>query len=101
MLLSVGMTKQEFNRMIRLESLFYTVKSLLIALPLGIIGSIFVNFLFVDNTTGITAVPYEFPWLAVLECILAVLLIIILIMDFSIRQVRKQNIIETIRNENV
>ena len=34
---SVGMTNDEFNRMIRLETLFYCGKSLLIGLPIGIL----------------------------------------------------------------
>ena len=36
MLKSIGMTKKEFNRMIRLESIFYGVKSLIIGIPIGI-----------------------------------------------------------------
>lgn len=35
MLKSVGMTKKEFNRMIRLESIFYGLKSLIIGIPIG------------------------------------------------------------------
>ena len=34
MLKSIGMTKKEFNRMIRLESIFYGVKSLIIGIPI-------------------------------------------------------------------
>ena len=37
MLKSVGMTKKEFNKMVRLESVFYGTKSLLIGIPIGII----------------------------------------------------------------
>ena len=36
MLKSIGMTKKEFNRMIRLESIFYGFKSLIIGCTLGI-----------------------------------------------------------------
>ena len=39
MLKSIGMTTKEFNRMIRLESIMYGTKSLLIGIPLGILGS--------------------------------------------------------------
>lgn len=43
---SIGMTKKEFNRMIRLESLMYGIKSLLIGIPLGVLGvfAIFSSF---------------------------------------------------------
>ena len=37
MLKSIGMTKKEFNRMIRLESIFYGVKSLVIVIPILLI----------------------------------------------------------------
>ena len=40
MLRSVGMTNREFNRMVRLESLFYAVKALLIGIPLGVLGGL-------------------------------------------------------------
>ena len=39
MLKSVGMTKKEFNRMINLETLFYSTKALIYGTILGIIGS--------------------------------------------------------------
>ena len=39
MLKSVGMSSKEFNKMIRLESIMYGTKSLLIGIPLGILGS--------------------------------------------------------------
>ena len=39
MLKSIGMTKKEFNRMIRLESIFYGIKSLIIGIPIGILLS--------------------------------------------------------------
>lgn len=99
MLQSIGMTKSEFNRMISLESLLYTCKSLLIGLPLGIAGSLTVYAIF--QSIANDGRPYDFPWLAVLISILVVLILVWIIMRFSIRKVRKQNIIETIRNDNI
>lgn len=99
MLRSVGMTKKEFNRMIRLESIFYTTKSLLIGLPSGILGGMIINKLINKNTY--LSLPYHFPWFAVILSIVVVLAVVWVIMDFSIRKVRRQNIIETIRNENI
>lgn len=94
---SVGMTKGEFNRMIRLESVFYSVKALLIGIPLGLLGGWIIKLIYSRNRE----IAYQFPWLAILISIVAVGLVVWMIMRYSIAKVRKQNIIETIRNENV
>ena len=98
MLRSVGMTDREFNRMIRLESLLYTTKSLVYGIPLGLIGGYIAYRVFEENNGQIT---YSFPWLAIVISIVAVMLVVWMIMRFSIGKVRKQNIIETIRNDNI
>lgn len=97
-LLSIGTTKKEFNRMVGLESLLYTVKSLLIGLPLGL-GAGVVIYLMYGQISG--AMSYIFPWKAVLISILVVLILLWVIMRFSIRKVSKMNVIETIRNDNI
>ncbi|MED9970434.1 MAG: FtsX-like permease family protein [Ruminococcus sp.] len=94
---SVGMTKREFNRMIRLESVFYSVKSLLIGIPLGLLGGYIIKLMYSQYRD----IPYQFPWPAILISIAAVGLVVWVIMRYSIAKVRKQNIIETIRNENI
>lgn len=99
MLRSVGMTNREFDRMIALESLFYTMKSLLLGIPIGLIGGYIVYRTM--NSNPYDKLDYMFPWLAVLVCVIAVLAVVWFIMFFSIRKVHKQNIIETIRNDNI
>lgn len=100
MLRSIGMTGKEFRRMIRLESFFYAFKSLIIAIPLGLLGGYAINLLFNSNLTGEEMV-FNFPIIAVLISIAAVTLAVWLIMIYSVGKIRRQNIIETIRNENV
>lgn len=95
---SIGMTKKEFNRMIRLESLMYGIKSLLIGIPLGIAG-IFAIFSAFSN--GNVPMSFVFPWKAILISVAAVFIVVWLIMKYSISKVNKQNIIETIRNDNI
>ena len=97
MLKSIGMTNQEFNRMIRLESIFYGFKSLIIGIPLGIIGS---YLIYLSIRSGIE-MPYELPIKAILLAILFVSFMIGLIMKYSLSKINKQNIIETIRNDNI
>lgn len=95
---SIGMTKKEFNRMIRLESLMYGIKSLIIGIPLGVLG---VFAIFSSFSIGSVPMSFVFPWKAILISIAAVFIVVWLIMKYSISKVNKQNIIETIRNDNI
>lgn len=97
MLKSIGMTKREFNRMIRLESLFYGLKSLIIGIPLGLLAGLGIFKAFSMNLATDFVVPYT----AILISIVFVFAVVWLIMRFSIAKVQKQNIIETIRNDNI
>ncbi len=97
MLKSIGMTKKEFNRMIRLESIFYGSKALIIGLPIGIGLSYFIYKVF-DTNIGMGYVP---PYKAIIVAIIFVALVVGIIMKYSMSKINKQNIIETIRNDNI
>lgn len=97
MLKSIGMTRKEFNRMIRLESIFYGLKSLVIGLPIGIGLSYLISRAFSSNLEA----GYILPFKAIAISIIFVILIIGIIMRYSMRKINKQNIIETIRNDNI
>ena len=97
MLKSVGMTKNEFNKMIKLESMFMGTKSLLIGIPIGIIINYLMYFIMADGSN----IHFKFPFIAILVSICVVFILIFAIMRYSINKVNKQNIIETIRNENI
>lgn len=97
MLKSVGMTSKEFSRMIRLESIFMGTKSLVIGVPIGI-GLSYLIYYYLGKSIGL---PYSLPLIAIIISILAVFILITCIMKYSINKINKQNIIETIRNENI
>ena len=90
---SVGMTNKEFNRMIRLETLFIGIKSLFFGIPLG------TALAFIIYQAGNTA--FEIPLKPILYSTVAVIVLIASIMKYSLIKIRKQNTIETIRNENI
>ena len=94
---SIGMTKKEFNRMIRLESIFYGLKSIIIGLPLGILGS---YLLYLAFREGIL-MKYTFPLMPTVVAVVVVFLLIGGIMKYSLNKINKQNIIETIRKDNI
>lgn len=95
MLKSIGMTSKEFKRMIRLESLFMGIKSLLFGILIGIILS-YLIYLSSDSD-----IPYKLPIVAIIISVLVVFVLISLIMKYSLNKINKQNTIETIRNENI
>lgn len=95
---SIGMTSYEFNKLINLETVFYSLKSLLIGIPLGVGISYLIYIAFSE---GSREFQYEFPFGGVFISILAVFILVFIIMNYSIKKVNKQNIIESIRNENI
>ena len=103
MLRSVGMTKREFNRMTVLECMFYTVKSLIIGILIGLFCTTVIHFCFLytwdERNNGILG--FIFPWMAVAISVLVVTALIIFISVLSVRHIHKQNIVETIRNDNI
>ena len=94
---SIGMTKKEFNRMIMLENVFLGFKSLIIGIPLGLVFSYIVHIEFSTNVV----MEYMPPINGIIISIVAVSIILGLIMLYALRKINKQNIIETIRRDNV
>lgn len=94
---SIGMTTKEFNHMIRLESIFYGLKSLFIGIPLGLIASYIIYLAFKEGLEFTYIIPIK----ALIIVIIFVSIIIGITMKYSLSKINKQNIIETIRNENI
>lgn len=94
---SIGMTKKEFNRMIRLESIFYCGKSLFFGILIGSGLSYLIYLAFVEGVE----MGFLFPWKGVIISNIAVAILITVIMQYSLNKINKQNIIETIRKDNI
>lgn len=94
---SIGMTNKEFNKMIFLESFFYGVKSLIIGLPIGIL----LSYLIYSALKGEMVFGYVLPYKGIIVSVVVVFVLIFCIMRYSICKIRRKNIIETIRNENI
>lgn len=96
MLKSVGMTPRGFNRMIDFECIIYGLKALLYGLPV----SLLITYLIYSSMAHVVGVGFQIPWLNVLISIVAVFLIIFITMMYSMSKVRKENIIDALKNEN-
>lgn len=97
MLKSVGMTGREFHRMIRLETLFYGVKSLAIGITLGSI----LSYCFYQIMDVSFSMPFTLPWRGILLSSGAVFILLAGIMRYSMAKIGQKNMIETIQNENI
>lgn len=97
MLKSVGLTPGGFQRMLHYESLFYGLTALLYGLPLGIALSVFIYFQF----DGVSTFAFTLPWEAILICIVGILAIVFVTMMISGAMIRNDNIVDTIKDENL
>lgn len=94
---SIGMTSSEFNKMIRLESIFMCIKSLIYGISIGLLLSYLIYYV-LGFKNGI---KFELPVTGILISSLFVFILISILMKYSINKINKQNTIETIRNENI
>ncbi len=97
MLKSIGMTSKEFKRMIKLENIFYGLKALIFGIPIGIGMSYLIYKAFLNSLE----IKYILPINAIIISVVFVFIIIGIIMRFAVKKINKQNIIETIRNDNI
>ncbi|HCR84831.1 ABC transporter permease [Muricomes intestini] len=94
MLKSVGMTPKGFRKMIRLESLFYGLKALVVGIPLSLLLSYGIN-----RAMGEAALPFEVNWVLYLAVIIVVFLIILMSMQYSVSKLKHDTIVETLKEE--
>lgn len=94
---SIGMTKRQFNNMLRLESIFYTIKALIIGIPLGIGISYLIYKAFSINIDTY----YIFPLNGVIISTIGIYMLTLFCTKFSMNKINKQNIIDIIRNDNI
>ena len=83
--------------MIRYESLFYGIKSLVYGLPI----SIGLMYLMHRVLSGAFVFSFELPWIHMIVAIIAVLVIVSISMMYSSTKVKKENIIDALKQENI
>lgn len=97
MLKSIGMTKKEFNKMVNLETIFYSTKSLIYGIILGLGGTFALYKAFSVKIDSGIYIPIK----PIIISIIAVFILVFIIMKYSVNKINKQNTIETIRKENI
>lgn len=97
MLRSVGMTPEGFNKMVRYESLFYGLKALFYGLPL----SVLIMFSIHRSFGQTFEYGFTLPWGSILFVTIVIFVIIGSAMLYSIAKIKNENIIESLKQENL
>ncbi|WP_338030326.1 ABC transporter permease [Fervidibacillus albus] len=97
MLRSIGMTPKSFNKMIRYESMFYGIKALAYGLPISIAIMLLMHRAMIESFMF----PFRLPWVNLGIVVGSVFLIVTLIMLYSSGKMKKDNIIDALKQENI
>lgn len=97
MLRSVGLTPHGFNKLLFYESLFFGLKSLLYGIPV----SIAINALIAMAMAGVFETSLIIPWDSMLITVIGVFIIVLIAMNYATKKIKKENILESLREENI
>ncbi len=95
---SIGLTNRGFNKILFFESLFFGMKSLIFAIPVSICITVLIHYALADMVSISTII---IPWKYIIISIVSVFVIVLLTMMYSTSKIKKHNIIEQIREENI
>ena len=98
MLRSVGMSDHDFKKMMNFECVFYGMRTLLFGIPIaGIISwliyEVLVTLERMDNF------DFMFPWRSMAISIFSVLVIVFITMRYAISEIKRENIIDALRDD--
>ncbi|MDO7906232.1 ABC transporter permease [Paenibacillus sp. JX-17] len=97
MLKSVGMTPKGFAKMMNYESVFYGIKSLLFGLPVSFVVMVLIYRAFAKKFSY----GFTLPWMSILSVIVGVFVIVSSAIVYSGAKVKKENIIDALKQENI
>jgi putative ABC transport system permease protein len=97
MLRSVGITPKGFNKMIQYESIFYGMKALAYGLPLSVLIMLAIH----RSLRNTFEYGFSLPWMSLLFVIVVIFLIVGSAMLYSTSKIKHDNIIESLKQENI
>lgn len=94
MLRSIGMSERDFQKMMNFECIFYGMRALLFGLPIAVISSWLIH-------KGMVAddINFMFPWVSIGISVFGVLFIIFITMLYTTNKIKKENIIDALRDD--
>lgn len=98
MLRSVGMSDRDFNKMMSFECIFYGMRTLLFGLPVAGI----ISWLIYEGLVAVEKVDnfkFVFPWGSMVISVFSVFFIVFITMLYAISKIKKENIIDALRDD--
>lgn len=96
MLRSVGLSDRAFNRMMRFECVLYGIRTLLFGLP---VSGVLSWLIYKGMVLGGGEIRYIFPWGSIAVSVLGVFFVIFITMLYATGKIRKENIIDALRDD--
>ncbi|MEG0826469.1 MAG: ABC transporter permease [Bacilli bacterium] len=95
---SIGLTPAGFNKILYFESLFFGLKSLMYGIPvsIGVVYLLHIAFGSFSMTNKLLI-----PWDSIFIAIIGVFVIVLISMLYASSKIKKENILESIREENI
>jgi len=97
MLRSVGLSPKGFNKMLFFESLLFGLKSLLYGIPV----SFAINYLISKSLGGTVDVGLVISWGGLIASIIGVFVIVLIAMYYATKKIKRENILNALREENI
>lgn len=97
MLKSVGMAERDFHRMMNFECILYGTRALVYGIPV----SAGVTWLIWKVICQAYETEFVLPWMAIGIAALGVFAVVFVTMLYAMRKVKKENIMDALKNENL
>lgn len=97
MLRSVGMSEGDFQKMMNFECIFYGMKALILGLPISAISSLLIYKFILGDTASNS--HFIFPWGSMLISVFSVFGVVFITMLYAINKIKKENIIDALRDD--
>ena len=97
MLKSIGMTQKMFNRMMNYECLLYGIKGLVYGIPVAIA----VTWLIYRSILNGLKISFFIPWYSIVISVGSVFAVVFATMIYSMQKIKKDNLIDALKEENL
>lgn len=96
MLRSVGMSERDFQKMMNFECAFYGMRALIFGLPIAAISS---WLIYKGMGGGADNIDFVFPWGSAGISVFGVFFVVFITMLYAISKIKKENIIDALRDD--
>lgn len=97
MLKSVGMTKKGLNKMMNYECVFYGIKGLIF----GMIMAVLTTYAMFNVMSEGFNVGFYIPVQSIVVVVISIFVVVFASMIYTMKKIKKDNVIETLRNDNI